>query len=79
MFGSEAESVTPVELPKDTLTDCGVAIGAPAPTVMDIVAGLLVRPEVSVTVKWTVSEPLKPAFGVYVRFGTVPVSVPFAG
>ena len=47
-------------------------------TVMLTVAGVLCAEPSSVT-KSKLSDPKYPAFGVYVRFGSVPVNVPFKG
>ena len=73
-----AARVIAVDVLKVVVTVWLVATGGGgAFTTIDIVATLLSAPLFALNVK--VSVPEKPAFGVYVKFGAVPVNVPLAG
>jgi hypothetical protein len=63
-IGSLPVSVSTVAVLNATLADCEIAVGVPAATVSETVAGLLVWLAELVTVNVKLSGPLKPLAGV---------------
>ena len=76
-FGSEPVSVIVLAVSCAVVTDWAFAVGFPT-TVIETVAGLLVWTPL-LTVNWKLSDRSSRCAGVYVRFGAVPESVPWAG